>query len=76
MDTMTEAQALIPPLTALDRCDHRACGAQAYVAVLLKPDSLYPLLFCGHHFRDVQPALLAQNPHAVRDDIKVLAGRS
>ncbi len=74
MDTMTEA-VIIPPLTALDRCDHRDCGAQAYVAVLMRPENDAPLLFCGHHFRAVEPSLLAAQPFAIRDDIKVLATR-
>jgi hypothetical protein len=35
-----------------------------------------PLLFCGHHFRDVQNAILAQHPFFIRDDIKLLADSS
>ena len=37
-------------LTAHDRCDTRACGAQAYVRVHVTP--LLELLFCGHHWTE------------------------
>ena len=37
-------------LTAHDRCDTRACGAQAYVRVHVTP--LLELLFCGHHWAE------------------------
>jgi hypothetical protein len=63
---------LLPPLTAHDRCDHRGCSAQAYVAVQMRLTDKTTLLFCGHHFRDVQEAIMAQNPFAIRDDIAVL----
>lgn len=63
---------LLPPLTAHDRCDHRGCVAQAYVAVQMRFTDRTPLLFCGHHFRNVQEAIMAQHPFAVRDDIAVL----
>jgi hypothetical protein len=36
-----------PTLNANDRCDEKACGAQAYVLVKLSAGSL---LFCGHHY--------------------------
>lgn len=73
MDTMEHPLSdLLPPLTAHDRCDHRACGAQAYVAVQMRMSDESPLRFCGHHFRDVQDAILAQHPFAIRDDIAIL----
>ena len=56
MTTLTASTALTPeqqieseyPLTALDRCD--ACGAQAYVRVVVVK-SQQELMFCGHHFQ-------------------------
>ncbi|MCF2706301.1 hypothetical protein I6E29_03330 [Arcanobacterium haemolyticum] len=47
VNTVMEDQAVQTDertLTALDRCD--ACGAQAYVRVVLPYGEL---LFCGHH---------------------------
>jgi hypothetical protein len=73
METMEHPlSTLLPPLTAHDRCDHRGCQAQAYVAVQMRLSSTSTLLFCGHHFRDVQDAIMAQHPFAIRDDIAVL----
>lgn len=77
MDTMDHPLTdLLPPLTSHDRCDHRGCQSQAYISVLLRMENEHPLNFCGHHGRDVLPALLAQHPFAIRDDIKVLAASS
>lgn len=73
MVVMEHLSEWLPPLTAHDRCDHKGCDAQAYVAVLMHVDNKAPLRFCGHHFRDVQGAIMAQHPFAVRDDIAVLA---
>ncbi len=42
------------PLTLSDRCD--SCGAQAFVLVGVKGSEL---LFCGHHYRRHEAALLA-----------------
>ncbi|ORC18816.1 hypothetical protein A7979_02110 [Rothia nasimurium] len=42
-------------LTTADRCD--ACGAQAYVRVVLGNGR--DLLFCGHHARAKEEALRA-----------------
>ncbi len=70
MDTMEyPLSALLPPLTAHDRCDREPCGAQAYVSVQMRAEDKHPLLFCGHHFRDVQVAILAREPFAIRDDL-------
>ena len=44
--------ALIPSLTAADRCDR--CGARAYVRVEL---AVGELLFCAHHGRKHADAL-------------------
>ncbi|HUR51406.1 MAG TPA: hypothetical protein VMZ11_04710 [Mycobacteriales bacterium] len=49
MDTITRER---PPLTIADRCDR--CGAQAFIrAVFVQGE----LTFCGHHGRELQPAL-------------------
>lgn len=42
----TSTETTAPALTAADRCD--ACGAQAYVRVLLDSGQL---IFCAHHAR-------------------------
>lgn len=44
-------------LTRQDRCDR--CGAQAYVRATLPGSDGLQLLFCGHHFRAHELALLA-----------------
>lgn len=62
----TPLSEIIPPLTSHDRCDR--CGAQAFVAVLLRFGNDSPLTFCGHHAREYEPALAAAKPFAVRDD--------
>ena len=41
------------PLAVADRCDR--CGAQAFVRVVLRAGEL---LFCGHHARANEQALL------------------
>ncbi|AWN04008.1 hypothetical protein PBI_PEREGRIN_183 [Rhodococcus phage Peregrin] len=46
----------------LHRCD--ACGAQAYVRVHkddMENVKLLELLFCGHHYNKLAPALIAQD---------------
>lgn len=66
MDLMdTPLSDLIEPLTAHDRCDTRACNAQARVAVLLTVETKHPLLFCLHHSRYALPKMT--DPFAVRD---------
>jgi len=40
------------PLTIADRCD--CCGAQAFVRAVFVSGEL---TFCGHHGRELQPAL-------------------
>jgi hypothetical protein len=47
-------------LTALDRCDHKGCGAQAYVRVTLSTGELY---FCGHDFAAVEMKLSVTAQH-------------
>lgn len=42
----------VQSLTAMDRCD--ACGAQAYVSVLIKATAL---LFCAHHYHQYEAKL-------------------
>lgn len=44
------------PLTLSDRCD--SCGAQAFVTATMSSGS--ELLFCGHHYRKNEAALVAQ----------------
>ena len=51
-------------LTAHDRCDTRACDAQAYVRVYITP--ILALLFCGHHWNEKRD--LIKNPLDVQDD--------
>lgn len=43
-------------LTHYDRCDHRGCGSQAYVKAELATGDL---LFCSHHFNEVESKLEA-----------------
>lgn len=52
----TMERTAIPPMTAHDRCD-QGSGV---------------LRFCGHHGRKVLPAILAQEPFDIRDDIALL----
>ena len=51
-DATIRSREQTPPnqLTAHDRCDARACGAQAYVRVYFTPTLI--LLFCGHHWAE------------------------
>lgn len=41
-------------LKAVDRCDRRGCGAQAYVAVEFRTGDL---LFCAHHFTELEAGI-------------------
>jgi hypothetical protein len=53
---VVESPANEKPVYTLDathRCDR--CGAQAYVRVFLKSEN--SLLFCGHHFADLESVL-------------------
>ena len=50
-------------LTRQDRCDR--CGAQAYVRATLPGVDGVPLLFCGHHFRAHELALVAAGAEIV-----------
>ncbi|UOE45035.1 DUF7455 domain-containing protein [Agromyces larvae] len=59
--TATEAEAPYE-LTALDRCD--ACGAQAYIRVVVSNGEL---LFCAHHGRKHQEKL-SQIAHSWHDE--------
>ena len=56
------------PLTAADRCDR--CGAQAYVRVTL--DTGGELMFCGHHYAELRPALEARSA-SIQDETARLA---
>jgi N-acetylmuramic acid 6-phosphate (MurNAc-6-P) etherase len=44
------------PLTLSDRCD--SCAAQAFVAAIMTTG--LELLFCGHHYRKNEAALVSQ----------------
>lgn len=58
MTTSTvEAPTTTAQLTRQDRCDR--CGAQAFVKATLPSADGLELLFCGHHFRDHEPKLVA-----------------
>lgn len=52
-------------LTVQDRCDVGRCGAQAYVAVVVCSVKRHLLLFCGHHYRAHEPALLIEGYRVV-----------
>ena len=54
---MTVTTSPTATLTRQDRCDR--CGAQAYVRATLPGADGLALLFCGHHFRNNELALLA-----------------
>ncbi len=60
----------LPPLTVWDRCDSAGCSAQAYVRARLVGG--LELVFCGHHGRDLVPALVGRGA-SVRDDTHLLA---
>ena len=62
------ADQVTPELTAADRCD--ACGAQAYVRVLL---SAGELLFCAHHARKHADALGEVATHIQDESDRLLA---
>jgi len=49
--TMVRERA-VTALKPQDRCDHRACGAQALVRVQFETGLLD---FCGHHWRRHEP---------------------
>lgn len=57
---------------AHDRCDK--CSAQAFVRVgkpvqpLPGATEVWDLLFCGHHFQENEPALLAQGFTIAEDE--------
>ena len=58
VSTLTADNAA-PEMTAADRCD--ACGAQAYVRVLMAGGG--ELLFCAHHARKHSEALASVATH-------------
>lgn len=60
----------LEPLTAFDRCDAKDCSAQAYLRARL--GSGLELVFCGHHGRELVPALIGRGA-TVRDDTHLLA---
>lgn len=64
MTMTTERVRTTEPLKIVDRCDR--CGAQAFVRVEF--GHTLDLLFCGHHFRKHEVALLTRHPEAVVRD--------
>lgn len=55
--TVATASTATAGLTRQDRCDR--CGAQAYVRATIPAGAGTALLFCGHHFRKHELALVA-----------------
>lgn len=73
VDDPTESSSTareLDPLTVFDRCDAKDCSAQAYVRARL--GSGLELVFCGHHGRELVPALVGRGA-TVRDDSHLLA---
>lgn len=56
---------LIPELRIADRCDR--CGAQAFMAALIRAKDEHPLLFCAHHGA-AHLLVLQRTAVAVRDE--------
>lgn len=63
-DNVTSVSEAPAPLTLLDRCDKRDCGAAALVEVKFAHGNL---LFCGHDYRDNEASLAAQGAEVVQD---------
>ncbi len=57
-------------LAITDRCDR--CAAQAYVLTRMPSGS--DLLWCGHHFAENEPQLLAQGATVTSDSRHTLKG--
>jgi hypothetical protein len=57
MTATTLATTAPAELTRADRCD--SCGAQAFVRATIPATDGLSLLFCGHHFRDLELALVS-----------------
>ena len=53
-----------PPLTALDRCDHGDCGAQARARAHFSLTG-YQLLFCMHHTNVLRAGLISTGANIV-----------
>ncbi|WNN93682.1 hypothetical protein SEA_CALLINALLBARBZ_32 [Arthrobacter phage CallinAllBarbz] len=54
-------------LRVADRCDR--CGAQAFVKATLP--GAHPLLFCGHHYRKHEPALLQADARIIDERSRI-----
>jgi hypothetical protein len=59
----------MPALTVFDRCDAPDCTSQAYIRARF-PSGL-ELVFCGHHGRELTPALAGRGA-VIRDDSSLL----
>jgi len=58
---------LVATLTAIDRCDACASGAErAYVRVIFSDAT--ELLFCAHHFAEHEAAILFHAPDEIIDE--------
>ena len=62
---MIETEDKVFTLTALDRCDARDCGSQAYVHV---KGVLGELFFCGHHYNKVDTAKIEDFAFEIIDE--------
>lgn len=65
MTATTLATTTPVELTRADRCD--SCGAQAFVRAAIPAADGLSLLFCGHHFRDHELALVSAGA-TIRDE--------
>lgn len=72
--TVATAVPITPELTALDRCDHRECGAQAWVRLTMGTAET-ALQWCLHHYAGVANAMADQGFAMDRDDLWKLATR-
>ena len=70
VQTQTEVHGMTS-LEAADRCDR--CQAQAFVRVAVAGGQL---LFCAHHYREVEASLAAAGATVLEDRRAALAGPS
>ena len=67
MTTLVDEVSGVNELRASDRCAR--CEAQAYVRVSIAGTTLD---WCGHHYREHEPALTAQGAKVITDQRKLL----
>lgn len=68
METMEKTKVL----SALDRCDHSNCNAQAFVLVKFLDGEL---AFCGHHFSKHEDALF-ESAYDIVDEREFINNKS